>query len=92
MNWLEQTTPPLKRKNMKNKMVIGLVKYFHLILGIAGLLATVYNMINTGNFTGHFSSLLSSILFIVIAFKIKLILFHLQYIPQAVKSLKKNCK
>lgn len=63
---------------MENKMVIKLFKYFHLILGIAGLLATVYNMINTGDFGGHFSSLLSGILFIVIAFRIKYILFLLQ--------------
>jgi hypothetical protein len=63
---------------MKNKMTIRLFKYFHLILGTAGLLATVYNMANTGDFYGHFSSLLSDILFIVIAFKIKFILALLQ--------------
>jgi len=61
---------------MENRNVIVLLKYYHLFLGSAGLVATIYNMVNAGSFAEYFSSLLSSILFIVIAFRITL-LIHL---------------
>ena len=61
---------------MENRNIIVLLKYYHLFLGLAGLAATIYNMLNAGSFAEYFSSLLSSILFIVIAFRVKL-LIHL---------------
>lgn len=59
---------------MENRNLIKLFKYYHLFLGSVGLAATIYNMVDAGSFAEYFSSLLSSILFIVIAFRIKLII------------------
>lgn len=68
------------------QLVMKTIKYIHLVLGILGLIATFYNMINTGQVTEYFGSFLSSILFIAIAFRIKLIISLLQNTETANKS------
>lgn len=49
------------------------LKYFHLVLGVAGLFVTTFNMAKSGEITENISNLLSSIFIIVIAFRIKTI-------------------